>query len=59
MGGGERGRFRNVLLSLFSRLAEDMPILYPKQEYYSSEHKEEPGPEPKPLQSKPTGKSLQ
>ena len=48
-----------VLVLSFSRIATDMPILYPKQEYYSSEHKEEPDPEPKPLQSKPSGKSLQ
>ena len=65
--GGRGGRFMKkkrypfviVLVSSFSRIATDMPILYPKQEYYSSEHKEEPDPEPKPLQSKPSGKSLQ
>lgn len=63
-GGGREGEREGgaLLLLLFPRIVEDTPILYPKQEYYQSEHKEEPGPEPKPQdkpQPKSTGKSLQ
>ena len=64
--GGGRGEVglrqkRGALLS-FPSVMEDTPILYPKQEYYPSEHKEELGPKPKPQnkpQLKSTGKSLQ